>query len=420
MAAAEPASWAEAMKQYEQEKRAYQAPAEPVVRYHRTTEIALGDYRHKDYPAPVVKKPVQAHHADRFSRHGYGGAHKDSYVQNTVLQQWQDPAKEAQQKAQDKADLSRTDRKPVPGAGPGSGANRPPPVGEFNPHGRAHLFDHLKYSPGPAETEDSWMGSDVACAAKGKLAGAGAFPPLTAAKGRTDLFDVLNHNGPRKLGDDSYDAWLGQEHYNPVIGRQCPVPPFMTDGRRDLYDTIQQSGKPRFNDNGADSWIGNRLIDPLMGKSAVGGARGVEDHRSNMTGIIKHTIHDNNNTDKLESKSQPVGVLVSTAGPGIGKRVFSEETRDINQFKKTMEQRAPDGYLWETDVRGRGREHLHTGTLHAKNVVGRPDLFGTLAQNPATKKEDPMVSKRMVYPLPGTTGHDSLGKGNTMLHWPGA
>lgn len=72
--------------------------------------------------------------------------------------------------------------------------------------------------------------------------------------------------------------------------------------------------------------------------------------------------------------SEPVGVLGLTAGRARGLKQWPKEHKDINQFKKTMDNVPPQEgeYLYELDPRSRGRDHKPV-ILDKK---GRRDLFG--------------------------------------------
>mmetsp|Transcript_26729 Transcript_26729/g.50545 ORF Transcript_26729/g.50545 Transcript_26729/m.50545 type:complete len:406 (-) Transcript_26729:242-1459(-) len=397
----EPQSWSEAIKQYEQEKRGGTRlqPIETIPRYGRTKQCPLGATRRNDYSHPISTHPDGPGDNERYRRHGYGGAHPSPYVVNTITQRWQDPNKEAAQQARDARDDCEG-RMKVPGCAAGVGSNRPMPLGRDNPNGRADLFDHLSYQPGGHE-HDSWVGNTLISTTKGKQCD---FPPPVASKGRKDLFDIVGHTGERKLGDHSGDAWIGNQLINPLEGKQSNLPPFLQKGRQDLFDTIQMSGLLREGDSGQDKWIGHAKINPIEGKKP--GLKDKMESLNDMPTIIRHQ------SPEKYDPSEPVGVLGLTAGRARGLKQWPKEHKDINQFKKTMDNVPPQEgeYLYELDPRSRGRDHKPV-ILDKK---GRRDLFGVLQQDPNAHVDEFQTSKAMVYPVPGS---QQRHKGRDMLHW---
>ena len=137
------------------------------------------------------------------------------YGQDTIRGKFHEAGAEAAQSAADERKFKHTGLKLVAGAGPGAGANRPPPSGPSNPSIRVDLFATLQYSkpvrdPRAAEDADSWMGHTSYDPRLGRIA-----PPAPTSKGRRDLFDIIQNTGKRKPGDYSGDAWIG----NAKVGR---------------------------------------------------------------------------------------------------------------------------------------------------------------------------------------------------------
>mmetsp|Transcript_32254 Transcript_32254/g.44743 ORF Transcript_32254/g.44743 Transcript_32254/m.44743 type:complete len:409 (+) Transcript_32254:186-1412(+) len=400
----EPQSWGEAMKQYETEKRGgIKAPAlEPIQRYGRTKFCPLGATRRDDISHPTPAHPQSASDVQRWQRHGYGGAHTEPIVVNTITQRWEDPQLEERQRLEDEAE-NQGGRAQVPGVLPGVGSNRPMPLTRDNFNGRGDLFSHVGYAPGGLE-HDTWVGNKLIQPTKGKKCD---YPPPVQAKGRRDLFDVVRHNGDRHSGDQSQDSWIGNLEIHPEDGKFPCLPQFMQAGRRDLYDTMQQTGNPRPGDQGLDVWIGHAKINPTEGKMTGSYNPGHGD-LSNMHETLRHQSPPN------YDPQEPVGVLVQTAGRCKGKMLWDEQTKDPNQFHKTMNSVAPqpelEGVLYESQARSRGRNF--------KPVVldkrGRTDLFGVLQQQENAKVDEAFTSKGMIKPVPGSMRRH---KGMDMLHW---
>lgn len=349
-----------------------------ACRYGRTPNPPFADLKHPGYhlPHPTVK-PAPCD-VDRYSRHGWGTTQKFAgqvYGRDTIRGKFHDTEKESVQVAEDERRFRHTGLRPVAGAGPGMGANRPPPTGRTNPSGRVNLFQTLQYSkPEPPEKGDSWIGNAAYEPSKGRIA-----PPAPVTRGRKDLFDIVNHTGRRKPGDTSGDAWIGNHKVDPFHGKgTVPAPP---KRRKDLFPTIQQTATKPGEKRDPDSWVGNKLIDPTKGKSQ-GSLNPIVVGQVPLEPVLAHQYLSERVPHVVTSRAPPceIGeVMVDNPKPG----------RPVAQGRRVLEP--------------------FTGR------TGRKGLFGILANDPRELSDvEPQGRRYLEAP-----GHDVPGKGRILLYWNG-
>jgi len=367
-------SWGEALQQYREEKRGPAPPSEPVPRYARTTACPLGEIRHPGYNMPTSESTSASTDSERFSRHGWGSLAPEPLVPNALLQRWETPDKDAAFARE--AHTLKLERKLVPGAGPGAGANRPPPKGPKNPKGRKDLFDVLQFTdPLPAK-EDTWMGNHLVDPSKGKQS---VQAPM--ANGRKDLFDVLNQTGTRKQGDRSADSWIGNQLIDPTKGKAAADVAAVQKGRKDLFAVINQTGKLSESEpKASDSWIGHQLIDPTKGKSAGSLAPDKEGDRIHFTNLV---------------------------GGAFETEVTMPSEKALNR-KPPETQELLDGTIRPPPMHNQGRLHCKPGVPKS----GRTDLFSTIRHEPIAISEEPVQGRRHLK----APGSEEPGKDRHMLY----
>jgi len=375
-------SWNEDLVEYVANKRAPLDSFKPPERYTRTVNCPLGSQRHPGYhlPTPTVN-PTHAD-VDRYCRHGWGTLTKEAYCYNPIRQQWEDSGKEAAHEEAVQAEGFRTERRLVAGAGPGAGANRPPPMGEHNPMGRVGLFETIAYDPLPSE-KDTWMGNALLDPKKGKIV-----LPQPLGNGRKDLFDVLQYagmTGRRREGDKSEDSWIGNRHVDPTKGRGSSyTEPETRKGRKDLFAVVNhQPKKPE--DKSSDSWLGHRLVDPTKG-------RGNGDVNPHLMGpnpkdgplnkIIANTYYNEKKEHRVTSKAPKCELP----------EILTDEPMEPRMI--------PSGRL----------------VIEPKpSKTGRRNLFGIIAQDPHEASDVPVTGRRYL----DAPGAEIPGKGQELLYWSG-
>ena len=267
----------------------------------------------------------------------------------------------------------------VEGAGPGTGANRPAPKGTTE---RKDLFGVMQGAGKP--TPDSWIGHTLVDPTKGKAVA----EPQPDAKGRKDLFAVIDQSDPGKPKDDS---WMGHVLVDPAKGKANPPAPDVKTGRRGLFSILNQTGE----DTGNDSWIGNQLVDPTKGKAYVE-PPSVQKGRKDLFPV-------------MQMKGPPIGEVKY----GNVKMVKSKASRTtIGEVLQncTLGPQSPQG----------GRK-----VLKHKDPGGRKDLFqimGNEFKDDTSKKpwmDGAKPTGTKVLAVPGSDGKigSTAGRGSSMLYW---
>lgn len=304
--AAQAKSWSETVRKYKDEVRLrpHPGPECSPARYARHPREALSLKRPLNAPPPPRRELLYESHGDlqfdKWDRNGWGVGDTASRRNpvTTELEGERAVAKEGERSKK----LAGSGLRRVPGIGPGTGANRPPPLDLHATRKRKDLFmslHHRQTAPGADEEADAWVGHKDINPAEGKR-------PVSNHESRKRMFEVLGYTAkaplprlsardvPKEEYEERSDSWVGNKDVDPTKGKRMLAPPLDLDVRRTngLFDVLNQKKLPiapvmkRAGYAGFDAWCGHILIDPIKGKGH--GEHGDERHDLEMTEMLRH------------------------------------------------------------------------------------------------------------------------------------